>query len=378
MALVSWHKLYGQQRVKETLAGAFESGQIGHAYLFSGDAGTGKFQAALEFGMALLCENTEKVPCFKCQSCLKMLAHEHSDFHMAMPVHLPVSHNKLTDEDWLLLHTECCKRISNSYDLSKRDSSEAIPVEWIREITHQILRGSVLSGKNVTIIADIDTMNSSSANAMLKTLEEPPRDTVMVLTTSRPHNVLPTIVSRCQTIRFSRLTEKEISEALAGQNGLSADDSRIIASAAGADGSLGRAMMLMKIPVDEMMAQAASFCDILAGGDRLAVIAELDRITGKTSEDFKEETSTEHMLTYILSYLRERLLAYAGVPEKYINEKNSKNNLPPIGPEKAGILEKTCRMAVSAIHSHGNPQLALSAWALSMMEILNEQEQPSR
>ena len=101
-----WKNLVGQDRVKEVLANAFTHEMLGHAYLFCGDEGTGKFAAALELSMALLCSDPGKAPCYACDSCTKVLRYAHPDFHVIMPVSLEKEHKKdgkLSAEGWNFL-----------------------------------------------------------------------------------------------------------------------------------------------------------------------------------------------------------------------------------------------------------------------------------
>jgi DNA polymerase III delta' subunit len=375
MAKIMWHGLAGQQRIKDTLSGIFETGQMGHAYLFCGNSGIGKFQAALNLGMALLCTNRENVPCLECESCRKILKHAHPDFHMALPVKLDPEHrseSKLSDKGWEYLHGKCLERIEKPYETDEADELAEIPVEWIREINHAIIRGSVESNRNVAVICDAESLNRSSANAMLKTLEEPPAGTVIILTAKRPHAVLRTIVSRCQPVRFGRLSEEQISAALAVRYELKPDNDRIAAAASGADGSLGQAIQLMELKVENLRGLADRLISLAAGTDFLAAAAGIEELFEEIPGGSKNAGAVEKVLMYVLHAVRDSLLSGTGAPEKYIN-----NNRPAVfkgvlGPKQAQAAEKTCRQAISAIHAHGNMQILLAAWMLSMTELLHE------
>ncbi|HMA64917.1 MAG TPA: hypothetical protein VKO63_06965, partial [Chitinispirillaceae bacterium] len=86
MSQIQWNKFIGQDRIKNVLSSAFVNNTLGHAYLLCGDAGTGKFAAAFELAMALLCKSPDKKPCGRCDSCTRMLKYGHPDFHVVLPV----------------------------------------------------------------------------------------------------------------------------------------------------------------------------------------------------------------------------------------------------------------------------------------------------
>jgi DNA polymerase III delta' subunit len=378
MTNVTWKNTVGQERVKDTLAGALENGQVGQAYLFCGDAGMGKFAAALDFGMALLCPDRENAPCMNCTSCSKVKNHAHPDFHIALPVSLEKEHKasdgKLSDDGWDFLHKACLSRIQDPYAITESDGIGEIPVEWIREINHAIVRGSVGSSSNVAIICGVDTMNRSSANAMLKTLEEPPSGAVIILTTDRPHAVLPTIVSRCQMVRFGSCTDSELADALAKRKGLPSDNHGIAAAVRCAEGSLGRALQLMDQPVEELMAQARELLGLLSGGDRMEVARGIDELMENALGHGRNAGAAERILLYVLYTIRDSFLQGIGATEKYIRQADAAAVLNgAFQPGKAGALAQTCQKAISGVRARGNVQLVLVSWALSIMGILNEQ-----
>jgi len=174
MAQIKWKQFAGQERIKDVLGAAYEHNTLGHAYLFCGEAGTGKFAAALELGMALLCKSEHVHPCYECEACRKVLHYTHPDFHVIMPVSLQKEHksdsSKLTDEGWKYISGAIGARIANPYFPREFSTLPSIPVEWMRELNHAVLRGALEGGKNVAILDGVDTMNKESANSMLKTL----------------------------------------------------------------------------------------------------------------------------------------------------------------------------------------------------------------
>jgi len=206
---LKWNRLIGQERVKSVIGSALQSGTLGHAYLFCGERGTGKFAAAADLAMALLCQNAQVRPCGECPACKKVNAYSHPDFHVVMPLVLQTEHKKsgdLSEEGWQFAAASAKQRLDDPYCPPRYSGIPGIPVDWIREeVIHGVMRGGTEGTANVVIIDGVDTMKKEPANAMLKTLEEPPPGTVMILLTDKLHAVLPTIVSRCQIIRFALL-----------------------------------------------------------------------------------------------------------------------------------------------------------------------------
>ena len=165
----------------------------------------------------------------------------------------------------------------------------SIPVEWVKEVNHTIVRGALSAGKNITIIAGVDSMNKESANAMLKTLEEPPAGTLMLLLTARPQSVLPTIISRCQILRFGSVPSPVIKEAMAKRFGAEGVSGPVIDEAVRFSmGSPGRAMYLCENPSGELAGEAEELLDLCIAGDwrRLAVC--VDELAGRGDLDRNE------------------------------------------------------------------------------------------
>lgn len=162
-----WKDIPGQDRVKELLRSYCESGNIPHAFLFTGNAGAGKTRMAREFFKAVNCLERPSDACGRCASCVKVMANAHPDL---------VEMNPLTR--W-------------------------IRVDEVRDILADVGLRPFEARTKFVIVEPAESLNTEGANALLKTLEEPPGQTVIVLVSHRPRLLLPTIVSRCQLIRFS-------------------------------------------------------------------------------------------------------------------------------------------------------------------------------
>lgn len=163
--------LIGQEHVSRFLTAAINQGQPSHAYLFHGPKGVGKYDAALKFAAALCCENDG---CGVCPSCEKAARGVHPDIEVIAPV------------------------------------GAFITVDQVREINRNLNLRPHESQARVFIIRGARKFNAESANAFLKSLEEPPSFVYFLLLTDRLDSILATIVSRCQPVRFSPVPAAEI------------------------------------------------------------------------------------------------------------------------------------------------------------------------
>jgi DNA polymerase-3 subunit delta' len=168
---VTLESLTGQPRAARLLAGALESGRLAHAYAFIGPAGTGRTTAALELAGALLCANGG---CGSCRDCRLAAARQHPDLHVLVPT--------LADP--------------------KSRGAPAIRITDIRELERKASLRPAMAARKVFILDDADKMTPDAPQAFLKTLEEPPARTVMILVLPTPRALPATILSRCQPVRF--------------------------------------------------------------------------------------------------------------------------------------------------------------------------------
>jgi len=393
--------LIGQELVKGVVGSAFQNGTLGHAYLFCGERGTGKFAAAVDLAMALLCRGAEARPCGVCPSCRKAATYSHPDLHVIMPLVLQADHKAsggaLSDEGWQFAAELTKGRIDDPYRLPQYAGIPNIPVDWVREADHAIQRGATEGAFNVAIIDGVDTMGKEAANAMLKTLEEPPPGTVMILLTDKPHAVLPTIVSRCQLIRFALLppdvvsaelyrrfrtdkdAKKEVDETdlFAGIAAESvADDKpppdpRI--EAAAACGSIGIAIEEFEDPREEYFEFASSLWSDCRRGDWESAARSADRLAA-SDDALGSCRKTVQCLAHLL---RHAFLRKFGAPVNYINVGERRLiELPETSvPGDVERFVGLCQGALDALDARGNCTLVAVNFVCSLMEMLNAEEQ---
>jgi len=214
--------IVGQEKALNILNAFLGNATIPHALVFSGLEGTGKIAAATAFAMACNCPadqsgvesraahappGTDALPaCGRCRSCKKIKSANHPD----------------------ILHL--------------KPSGDTIKVKQIRDLLGTLALKPFEAQTRVVILQDAQTLNPSAGNALLKALEEPPADTLFILTTGELSDLIPTIVSRCQHVRFRPLAQAVITAALVTTKGMSSADAALAARLSG--GSLVRAEYL--------------------------------------------------------------------------------------------------------------------------------------
>jgi DNA polymerase-3 subunit delta' len=170
---VALEAIQGQPRAVALLGRALESGRIAHAYAFVGPAGSGRATTALAFGQALLCETGAS--CGRCRGCRLAGEGKHPDLHVIAPTP-PESNPK---------------------------GARALRIGAIRDLERQAALRPVMGRHKIFVLDEADRMTGEAPQAVLKTLEEPPAQTVLILILSRLRAVPATVISRCQLVRFA-------------------------------------------------------------------------------------------------------------------------------------------------------------------------------
>ena len=241
----TFEEIIGQERVTRTLQNAIRTNRVVHAYLFAGHRGTGKTTTARILAKALNCvHGPTPTPCNACPN---------------------------------------CEAIGGGYslDVIEIDAASNRGIEEIREIRERIRLTPTEGRYKVYIIDEAHMLTTEAANALLKTLEEPPPHAILVLVTTEPHRLPPTILSRCQRFDFRRVSQREIIGRLrniARTEGFAIDDEALGLIAASADGSVRDA--------ESVLDQLASYTDgPITGKDVLAV---LGLVEAETAHRFAE------------------------------------------------------------------------------------------
>jgi DNA polymerase-3 subunit delta' len=200
---MTFKEIFGHEKPVAILRSAMAKGRIAHAYLFYGMEGVGKRTAAAVFAAALTCREPDP-PCGACRSCGKAGRRVHPDI------------------------------------VTVQADGQFIKIGAVKELQDQLQFRPSEGNRRVVILSEADRMNAAAANALLKTLEEPTAGNVLLLTTSRPHALPMTILSRCQHLRFTPLPAEEVARFLREKEGLDAEAAGVLASSSG--GSIGKAL----------------------------------------------------------------------------------------------------------------------------------------
>jgi len=218
---MTWHGIEGHDDVVEQFRRAVSRGRLASSFLFAGPVGVGKFTFAMKLAQALLCQTRPETaldPCGECPACRQVLAGTHPDVEV----------------------------------VAKPKDKSFIPLElFIGDKEHRGREGlcrnlslkPFMGGRKIAVIDDADHLNAEGANCLLKTLEEPPPRSVLILVGTSPAKQLPTIRSRCQLIRFRPLPSDVVAELLISQ-GIVEDPAEARRLAAHCEGSLRRAAEL--------------------------------------------------------------------------------------------------------------------------------------
>lgn len=210
-------QIIGHEPQLNQLKQAAQKGQLANAYLLTGTEGIGKKLAVTHFAMWLFCASGNK-PCENCPICQK------------------IKHN--THPDFLIISVE--------------EDKKDISIEQMRQMQGRVQMHPMEAPRKIIIIDDAERMNSSAANSILKVLEEPPNLTHFFLISSRPHMLLPTIISRCQKITFSPPPQDKIVDHLIKTKGIDKITAQMLTELT--NGSLGMSLNFPLETVDDVIA----------------------------------------------------------------------------------------------------------------------------
>jgi len=240
--------LYGHEGIRNRLAGANASGRLPQALLFEGPRGVGKQRLALWLGQLLLCERPgEREPCGGCRSCRLALALQHPDLHWFVPVEVSrkdADADKQVDLVEEALGEAMAARRNQPLDAGTSGMASH-GIASVRLLLRRLALSPAMGPRKVFIIGDAERLvpqqgAEAAANALLKALEEPPVNTVFVLTASEPEALLPTILSRIVRVRLARLPDSVVASFAQHELKTGENASKLMEKAGSADGCIGR------------------------------------------------------------------------------------------------------------------------------------------
>lgn len=286
----SFETLIGQDNIAKTLKNSIQRGQLAHAYLFCGPRGVGKTSAARIFAKTINCANpgADLEPCGECESCRSF-------------------------------------QEGRSYCIHELDAASNNGVDDIKALMDQVQIPPQVGRYSVYIIDEVHMLTQSAFNAFLKTLEEPPAHAIFILATTEKHKIIPTILSRCQTYDFNRISVPDIVRNLsdiASKEGIKIDSESLHVIAQKADGAMRDALTIFD--------QTVAFCgndiryedvirnlnvldyeysfklvDAFLAGDYATALLAFDEILGKGFNAL-------HFVTALSSHFRDLLVSRTG------------------------------------------------------------------
>ncbi|CUU03116.1 DNA polymerase-3 subunit delta' [Candidatus Kryptobacter tengchongensis] len=219
---------------------------------------------------------------------------------------------KLDEAEIKIIQEQVRLKSQNPYHKINIPRANSIKINSIREIKMEVSHSTFIPGWRVIIVSEADAMTEQAANAFLKTLEEPTPRTVIILTTANKDKLLPTILSRCQLVRFSYLSDDEIAKALVERYELSEARARLIARLA--NGSFGKAIELLDVTIKDKRIKPVDFLATIASGRIVKLLIEIEKIV----TDY-ERGEIENFLNIILTWFRDAMMLKIGMEDKIIN-----------------------------------------------------------
>ncbi|MCI7730108.1 ATP-binding protein [Enorma burkinafasonensis] len=283
-------RLDTQPRVRAFLERAVASGRASHAYLFVGAPGSGKLDAAWALAQALICE---RGGCGACDACVRVARHTHPDVHYLAP-----------------------------------ESATGYLIGQTRDLIDEVALSPIRAAHKVYIIDRAEQLRANSANALLKTLEEPPDDVTFILLGTSSDTILPTIVSRCQCVPFRMVSPLDAARSVSQATGLPQERCRMAVSVAG---SPARAMEFLKSAERQEARRAlVRAIDALPHADEADVLASAKELVKAVKAPLAEVESTQKaVLERDADYLSRGAL-------KQLEERNRRELT---ARERSGIME---------------------------------------
>jgi len=320
--------IIGNDMIKDHFKKAIENNKISHAYILTGEAGTGRKSIANAFSMALLCEKGGKEPCMVCHSCKQVLSGNHPDL-------IYVKHEK----------------------------PNSIGVDDIREqINDTIMIRPYSSYYKIYIVDEAEKMTVQAQNALLKTIEEPPSYAVIILITTNQEAFLPTILSRCVQLKLKPLKDFTVKSYLVEHLGVAEKEAEICA--AFARGNLGKAIHLASS--DEFKELYYKMMALVKNVESMDIVDLMDRIREIKELNFDiSEVLDMLQLWYrdVLMFKVTKDMNLLIFKDEYKTINGMGQNIGYDGLEKILEAIETCRTRLNA---NVNMELAMELLLLTM------------
>ena len=336
---MSFKSILGQSQPKKILTNALQNSSIAHAYLFYGQESIGKKKLAIALAKALNCKGPDPLDaCDECESCLKIERGVHPDFFFIEPTSTPKSREL------------------------------AIRIETVRDLQKKLAYLPYEGKTKVVVIDSADLLNHHAASAFLKTLEEPPTSTVLILISSNPHSLMPTLLSRCQGIQFHRLSSSDIRKIIQSQHqeaGDSLTESELDFHAQRSQGSVNRALVENFTEMEVLREELLEVLEKVSF-DRMDIVFAFAKIWARQKEQLQP------VLNEFLGLIRDLALYRSGCGQSDIQNRNLSAKMILVAQTrslKAWLDRFTAvRNTQTALSGNANAQLFLDNMLIEFCE----------
>lgn len=269
-----FHDIIGHSATIAALQTAVARQRLAHAYLFHGEAAIGKRMTARLFAQALNCEGVDSTQgidtCGLCRSCLQIEKRTHPDFFVIEP-----------DQDL---------------------ATPQIKIEQVRDIEQQMMYRPLVGERKICLIDQADRMTIGAANALLKTLEEPPDHSLFLLISSRPAALPVTIRSRCQAVRFATPARTQVEAAVILKRDMSPSDARLLAIIS--EGRIGEAL---STDVQSLRAQQQEVLELVSPKSLQSIALMLT-----AAESLNKSDRAQDLLIWLARWIRDLVIIRVG------------------------------------------------------------------
>ncbi|KPJ61189.1 MAG: hypothetical protein AMJ46_02440 [Latescibacteria bacterium DG_63] len=362
---MGFRQVINQEQAKEFLKSSISLSRVANGYLFHGPRGVGKSTTALAFAQGLNCEVEDPEGCGVCTSCRKIARFSHPDVTFVFPTSSKNEYEEISrtlkerSEDELFVHAF--------------PHSASIKIRTIQDLRMSLASGVREGKRRVIILAYAERMTQDASNCLLRMLEEPPTGITFVLTAPSRHRLLPTIVSRCQAVRFVPLAAKEIEGVLLDKGVATPSEARIVARLS--DGSLSTALDLAEQDVVEYREESLEYLSKIGTREPTEILEVAEGLAAS-----RDREQVRRFVRLSLLWLRDVLLVKYGAREADVANQDMMEALRAEASaielaelrKRIDILDEI----VSSMERHVDLSLLLSSSFLRLAGIVEEPRQP--